>query len=341
MNLDPGIPSKPQPTTHSGASGELRELIRSKDWPKTPLGPIDAWSPMLKTTVEFVLANRFPIMLLWGPDYISIYNDAYRPILGSKHPSALGLPFTDVWPEISHVLLPLIDAPFNGGPATWVDDIELIINRHGFVEESHFTIAYSPVSDDAAPGGVGGVIATAHENTEKIIGERRIAALRDLSACAGEAKSAEEACAIAADALYGHTKDIPFASIFLLDEKGDAYLAAATAAPDGFAALDKSAWPLAEVQASKIAVVVEDPTRRPGNIPPGPNEKPPRTAVVMPIRTGSANQVAGILVAGVSPRIRLDDQYRNFLDLVAAQVSTAITNGRTYEEKRNRAAAPR
>jgi integrase len=80
------------------------------------------------------------------------------------------------------VLEPLIDAPFNGGPPTWMDDILLEINRHGFFEETHFTIAYSPVPDDTAPRGIGGVLAMAHEITEKVIGERRVEALRDLAA---------------------------------------------------------------------------------------------------------------------------------------------------------------
>jgi hypothetical protein len=114
--------------------------------------------------VGLLLANRVPLLLWWGPDYISIYNDAYRPVLGTKHPWALGKPFRDVWPEVRQILEPLIDTPFNGGPATWMDDIPLEINRHGFVEESHFTIAYSPVPDDTAPRGIGGVLAMGHDH---------------------------------------------------------------------------------------------------------------------------------------------------------------------------------
>jgi hypothetical protein len=146
--------------------------------------------------IGFLLANRFPLLLWWGPQYVSIYNDAYRPILGAKHPTAMGQPFREVWPEIEHILSPLIDTPFNGGPATWMDDILLEVNRNGYSEETHFTIAYSPVPDDTAPRGIGGVLATVHEITEKVVGERRIQALRDLRARAAESKSAEEACCL-------------------------------------------------------------------------------------------------------------------------------------------------
>ena len=79
----------------------------------------------------------------------------------------MGQPVRECWSEIWHVLQPLIDTPFNGGPATWNEDISLEINRHGFVEETHFTIAYSPVPDETAPGGIGGVLATVHEITER------------------------------------------------------------------------------------------------------------------------------------------------------------------------------
>ena len=121
--------------------GEMAGLIRTLDWAQTPLGPVESWSPALRMIVGLLVANRVPLLLWWGPDYISIYNDAYRPVLGTKHPWALGKPFRECWPKIRHVLEPLIDAPFNGGPATWMEDILLEVNRNGFFEETHFTIA--------------------------------------------------------------------------------------------------------------------------------------------------------------------------------------------------------
>ena len=330
----------------SADNPELGRLIQDKDWSQTSIGPMSSWSPTLKTTVNFLVANRFPILLWWGPDYISIYNDAYRPILATKHPMALGEPFRNVWPEIARILLPLIDAPFNGGPATWMDDILLEVNRYGFTEETHFTIAYSPVPDETAPRGIGGVIATVVEITDKIVGERRIATLRDLGASAGEAKTAEEACSLAARALESHEKDIPFALFYLLDASGKTarLVAAAGVVEDEPArvpviplgASEASAWPLADVLAIKAAVTVEKLDQRLPKIPAGPWVDPPHTAVILPIRS-SANQVSGFLVAGVSPRLRLDEQYRSFLEVAAAQIATTINSARSYEEESKRA----
>jgi hypothetical protein len=171
--------------------GEMGELIRRHDWSKTAIGPIDAWSPALRMQVAFLLANRFPVLLWWGPTFCSIYNDAYAPILGAKHPWALGRPVSESWSEIWDVLKPLIETPFNGGPSTWIEDFELEINRHGFLEEGHFTVAYSPVPDETASRGIGGVVATVHEISGTVVGERRVAALRDLGSRASEAKTAE------------------------------------------------------------------------------------------------------------------------------------------------------
>jgi len=132
--------------------GEAAQIIRSIDWSKNPLGTPETWSQALRAALRITLANRIPMLLWWGPEYISLYNDAYVPILGQKHPWGLGRPVRECWSEIWEVLQPLIDAPFHGGPATWSEDLELHIRRSGFIEETHFTIAYSPVPDEHGAG---------------------------------------------------------------------------------------------------------------------------------------------------------------------------------------------
>ena len=126
--------------------------------------------------VGFLLANRFPLLLWWGPHFCQLYNDPYRPVLGTKHPNSLGQPAGECWPEIWHIIGPLIERPFRGGEPTYSEDLSLEPNRHGFLEETHFTVAYSPVPDDTVASGIGRVLATVHEITEKVVGERRIMA---------------------------------------------------------------------------------------------------------------------------------------------------------------------
>ncbi len=326
--------------------------IRAFDWSKTPLGATATWSPALRMMVSFLLANRFPLLLWWGPQYVSIYNDAYRPVLGAKHPWALGQPVSECWKEIWHILQPLIDTPFHGGPATWNDDIQLELNRHGFVEETHFTIAYSPVPDETVASGIGGVLATVHEITGKVIGDRRVQALRDLGAQSGKAKTAEEACAIAAETLAAHPLDVPFALLYLIDPDrrtarvaGTAGIGSSTRAVPPLLSLEadgssESPWPLAEsMRTEMMETVTSLAARMGGEVPPGPWTDPPDTAVVVPIPSNKAHWLAGFLVAGVSSRLKLDDSYRDFLTFVSSQIATSIANAREYEEEKKRAEA--
>jgi hypothetical protein len=160
---------------------------------------------------------RFPLLLWWGPDSVSTYTDAYRPILGAKHPWALGTRVRDCWSEVWSLLRPLIDTPFRGGPSTWNEEGCLELNDTGQFEETHFTVAHSPVPDETASGGIGGVLATVHEVTGKVIGDRRAVLPRDLGAKSAEPKTAEEDCEIAARILSMHPRDIPFALIYIFE----------------------------------------------------------------------------------------------------------------------------
>ena len=115
-----------------------------------------------------------------------------------------------------------------------MEDIFLEMNRKGFTEETHWTIAYSPVLDDDEPSGIGGVIATVNEITENVVGERRVVALRNLGARSAEAKMAEEAWTIAAKTLGHHPEDVPFALLYLVrDDRKRARLAGASGAAAG------------------------------------------------------------------------------------------------------------
>src|SRR5689334_3617916 len=121
--------------------GEMGALMRTIDWSKTPLGPIETWTQSLLTALSICLFSRFPILIFWGPELVKIYNDAYRPILGSKHPHSMGQPGQGVWAEIWHILGPLVDTVFTEGKATWSENQMLPMDRYGFVEETYFTFS--------------------------------------------------------------------------------------------------------------------------------------------------------------------------------------------------------
>jgi PAS domain S-box-containing protein len=327
---------------------QMGALIRSVDWSRTPIGPVDSWSPTLQTLVKVILANRFQLFLWWGPTFCQIYNDACRDLLGKKHPKSMGQPASECWEEIWHVLGPLIETPYLGGEPSRTDDICLEINRHGFTEETHFTLACSPISDPMVPSRIGGVLGMVQETTEKIVAERRVLLLRDLASRSVEAKTVEGACGIAAEILAQQAKDVPFALLYLVDAGRKRALLAATAGIGrgqaespllvelAIESTDQCVWPLAEVFRDDAVRVVQLPPENLPNIPPGPWSDPPHSAVVLPIPSNVAHQPAGLLVLGISSRLRFDDHYLRFCELVSTQVAATVANARACEEERKR-----
>jgi PAS domain S-box-containing protein len=148
----------------------MAALVRAKDWSGTPLGPADTWPQSLRIAAGICLSSRFPMFLWWGPDLINIYNDAYIPILGRRHPDALGRSAPDVWREVWPVIGPQVEAVMTRGEASWQKRVPLVVERNGYPEEAYFTWSHSPVSD--ADGRVSGVLCVVTEETTSVLAER-------------------------------------------------------------------------------------------------------------------------------------------------------------------------
>ena len=327
--------------------GEMSALMRSIGWSATPLGPPSTWSQALRTMVGLLLHNSFPLLLWWGPEFVQLYNDAYRPIPGAKHPRSMGQAARECWAEIWHVIGPMIEAPFAGAPATTSDDLELFLTRSGFAEETHFKVAYSPVPDETTASGIGGVLATVAEISEQIIGARQLRALRELGARAVEARTPEDACKTAAATLESDPRDVPFALFYLLDETGQkATLAGArgmvrdhAAAPSSIDLAAPSSWPLARVVKERQIEIVAHLEQRFSELPRSDQGAATHTAIVLPLGAPEQPRVYGFVIFGTSPHRVLDEGYRSFFELAAAQVATAIRNARAYQDERRRAEA--
>ena len=217
--------------------GEMGERARALDWASTPVGSPEQWPQSLKTAVSICLGSRYPIVIWWGnPAYTMFYNDGYIPVLGvTKHPGWLGRSGRECWSEIWSIIGPMLDGVFASGEATWSEDLLLVMDRNRPREECYFTFSYSPIRDDNAT--VAGIFCACYETTGRVIGERRLRTLRDLSRMEVAAKTAEGACEVAARTLGENPADIPFALIYLLDGDGrQARLVATTGLQAGSAA---------------------------------------------------------------------------------------------------------
>ena len=323
--------------------GEMGRRVREHDWSTTPLGPIASWPESLRTAVRLVLDSRYPMFVWWGRELVNLYNDAYAPMLGLRHPAALGRSARTVWQDVWGTVGPLTDVVMTEGRATWSESLLLVMTRHGYAEETYFTFSYSPVPD--AGGGVGGVFCAVIEDTARVISERRLRALRALADAGAGQRSVDAACDALVAALAEHTRDVPFALLYLLDDAARvARLAAAAGVAGGTPVSPQTVvlggdepWPLSRVLASGAAVRLGDLAAR--GLPGGPWPEPAREAMVLPVLHPAQQRPTGVLVAGASPRRVLDDDYASFLALAAGHVGTAIATARAWEDERRRAEA--
>ncbi|MGE0745513.1 MAG: response regulator [Rhodospirillales bacterium] len=324
----------------------MGELIRRHDWAATPLGPPGGWPQSLRTAVRIMLTSRQPIWIGWGPELTYLYNDAYKSVIGGKHPAALGQPTRQVWREIANEIGPMLATAMSGIEGTYVEQQLLIMERNGYPEETYYTFSYSPIPDD--DGSPGGIICANTDDTQRVISERQLALLRHLAATASTARSWQDACARSAEALAANPQDIPFALIYTAEPGSDALvLAGATgiaaghpAAPVHAGAEAADGWPFGEVLRR------QDPRHVAGldrlfatDFPRGSWPQPANHAAMLPIPATGETGRAGVLVVGLNPFRLFDDGYRAFLTLTAGQIGAAIANAQAYEEERRRAEA--
>ena len=153
---------------------EMARLIRTRDWSSTSLGEPPTWPQALRTCVRLMLNTKHPIFLFWGPEAICLYNDGYRSILGrERHAIALGNRGAVVWAEIWDHIGPQVEQVLAGRGATWHENDRIPLTRDGKLEDTYWTYSYSPIDDERAPNGVGGVLVLVTETTQTVLAEKR------------------------------------------------------------------------------------------------------------------------------------------------------------------------
>jgi len=326
--------------------GEMGALIRSMDWSETALGPIETWPQSLRTSVSLCLSSTFPILIAWGPETIQIYNDSYRPICGAMHPQSMGMNFRICWESA----LEVVGDKFTRGQqgeGTYIKDQQMFLQRYGYLEEAFMTFSFAPIRDES--GGVGGIFHPITETTDKMLSARRTQVLRDLGAAIGKAKSVEE-IGLETEGKYPEfLNDLPFVLLYQYDAgTGQANLLSAagvTNAPQLAIAqitvgqLTDNIWPFAGMTDAKGAVIINDLQERFGDFACAPYPETPHTAVLLPIHISGQDEPFGFLVAGVSSRRALDEDYLAFYDLLGNTYNTAVSNVYAYEQEQKRAEA--
>ncbi|SCL48991.1 SpoIIE family protein phosphatase [Micromonospora peucetia] len=334
--VDEGRPSDPVRTGEFppllaaafASGGAMGERMSHLDWSTTPLGTPDRWPAALCSAISMMLASSAQIVMFWGEDELAFYNDAYRPTIGGKHPDVLGRPAREHWAETWSVLGPLLAGVRRDGRSYRAEDHPFLLDRHGFLEETYFDVSYDPIL--GADGSVDGIFCIVNETTGRVVGERRLRLLAELGTELAEVDSRAELGRAAAAVLDRHRPDVPYALVHLLDEAGNLTLVGSSGVDPRTVTIPSPA-PLGEVVATGTAATVAVT-----DLITGAPADATGQALVLPITAGT--ETVGSLAVGIARRQPLTDEYRDFFDLVAAQISRAVGRQQAYEQERARAA---
>lgn len=301
-------------TLWEGAGPDLHARYDAVDWASSPLGPPEAWTGTLRGALRTIVNSRFPAVLLWGEEFVLLYNEAYVELIADKHPAALGRTAQETFPEAWDEIGPLMQGVLDGGGSFRVDRTLMPLHRRGFLEDCWFTYSYSPVQGTG--GRIEGVLDIAVEITSMVLAQRRAITLTGLADVLASATSPQDLRSRSLALLRGITDEFAAVDLRLPGEPVDAAYGAAAGLPaEPSAALVPTA---AYVEETGDGRVVWLQLGR-----PAPGEEPP------------------VLVARQSDRLPFDYHYRHFLRGVANALTQSLTRIELLASERRQAAAER
>lgn len=304
--------------------GDVLAELRGRDWHASLLGPVSGWPGELRTAASICLHSQFQMAVLWGEQFVYLYNDAASGLFGDKHPWALGQPVEAVWPEVWPTIGPMLESVRASGKATRSDDLLLVLERNGGTEERYLTFSYSPVF--LADGSVGAIFVTFIDTTKRVLAERRQRVAADLATQAALRGNADDPLGPVRAALARHPYDLPLVALVVVAPGQAPVLSFVTGLEAPLPAqaqailLDDAARCLAS---AKLELFDAGPLMALAGTC-GPWPLPPRQLAGLPFRRGGEDGPAGVVLLGLSPYIQFDAPHRDFIESVAGQLTHAL-----------------
>ncbi len=334
--------SQPLPSDLAAAvelGGELGRLFAAFDWGSHPLGPPADWPGEFRAAVVTALTSRFPIVLWLGAqDLFEVHNDAYIPILGDKHPAALGRPGREVWWDIWEQIGPMLAGVIATGKATWSDDFMLPVTTGGQAQERYFTFSLSPLIGDGTD--ISGIFCAVTETTERVLSQRRLHLLNAVAAAVMDTRTIDEAVNAAVAVCTELPKALPFIATYIADP-GAAEITLRGATASILPLLPRTLGRLTDwdprLRSRADTRVIDGVAAVIAGIEEALGADCPKQALVLPLGEKGSN--VGALVVGTNPRRPLDALYRGFCQLLADQLSSALASAVSHEQQRQRADA--
>ncbi|HEX2683352.1 MAG TPA: response regulator, partial [Ferruginibacter sp.] len=301
------------------------------EWGRSPLGSPQQWPQSLRSAISIALNSNFPIAIYWGKDLTLLYNDAWSPIPGDKHPWALGKPAKDVWPEIWENIEPQFEKAFDGEPGGSKDAL-LPMQRHGYTEECYFDFTFTPVYGESEQ--VEGVFNAVIETTYRVINERRSKFLKELTLKLSECSSKEAIADQLIPFIGQNNEPTPFAFFYNIENETPRLVSSTVDDLDG---IFKNPWPYDRVPADEKVFYINDLSEHLHVIPKSFWPESPVEAVLIPCRN-TANIIEAFLVCGINSRRRYDNEFRVFFENLADIINTNLRSLSAIDAERKKAA---
>ncbi|KAF1941111.1 hypothetical protein EJ02DRAFT_348488 [Clathrospora elynae] len=344
------------------ASNAHIDYFRSVDWTDTPLGPMEAWPSDLRSIANMVLNNIFPAVLFWGDDVVMLYNEAYSKLLGPLHP-CMGKSVRTEAVEHWLAFQPLVDHINATGESVTEKDMLLFIDRHGFLEETHWSFQFIPILD--SNGHVTAYFQSFYEVTDHHLLERRVSSLAAIGSQNASARDLQSYWDITLRSLSLNDKDIPLALLYATERHASAEIHSVSS-PGCNPSLEKcilkgtigvaAHHPIAPAtinmneesylfhsflrqaaRSGKATVVHLDDLTFPGATLEGINWRgygdPCRIFIICPFLPTTGEHVEGFLILGISPRRPFDDNYQLFVQVMVRLLATSLASIVLFDEE--------
>jgi PAS domain S-box-containing protein len=330
----------------------MGELMRTYDWERHPLGNPRQWPLSLQTGVRMMLLSGYPMFIWWSADLYMFHNDAYAPTFVGRHGEVLGAEARRVWADVWEQLGGIIEDILAKGTTFYAEDMRVIPERKGFREETYWTFSYSPMPDDS--GRVNGIFCACSDVTEKVLSQRRLNALQQLSEGISSWQTTKQVLAYTAQVLAGQGADIPFAAFYLPDHTGKAFhleeqtgpeqklpvrLELPVSAAEAHRVLGQETSPQANhlISYLQAQLPILHPAHPAKDQTAGASATASPQAVVLPLV--GQHQLQGFLVAGVSPMLEYNPAYGHFHHLLARQLTGALEGVAARQREQQQAQA--
>ncbi|KUJ18979.1 putative histidine kinase M3YPp [Mollisia scopiformis] len=343
------------------------QFVLDFDWESTELGAVDSWSPELRRMANILMTDPRPAAMYWGKKRTMLYNEPYVVVTGQRHPGMMGKTFSEAWAEVAGDFISAFDTAYETGKAYVVDDARFYIQRHGYLEETYYSLSIIPFSLER---GVVGFYNPVFDTTRQVIADRRMAFLLRLGQFIASSREPKDFWQQLLLGLQADHLDLPFGILYsaggdineTLSESSEQSQNLKNWALEGLVRVPETCPSIPtritteremedflpdfyDLIRSESATLL---TTEEGTLPPwmtkeirvNNGEHACESAIFLPIRS-TADNILGFLMLGVNPRKRFDDDYKVFIELLSRQLATSMASAVLFEEeiRRGRVAA--